>query len=224
MTQGFIELRPDIISPNPGGIDDPLGESILDLTQPWLRVFEPQDVRVVIGRHQDPARELLIENVLADHRPLHRRMSGGGAVVLAPGMVVVAIRLRNSELGTTCYLDRVNTALGPAVKSLCGVAPGCRGHGDLVMVGVDGIERKVLGASLRQTSKLVFYLGVFLVADAVTVMERYLAAPSRQPDYRSARGHSAFCTHLSHFGVSVLSLRQAIMEHGERVLGTHAAR
>ncbi len=224
MTQGFIELRPDVISPNPGGVDDPLGESILDLSQPWLRVFEPQDVRVVIGRHQDPARELLIENAQVDHRPIHRRVSGGGAVVLAPGMVVVAIRLRNSELGTTCYLDRVNTALRPAVESLCGVAPACRGHGDLVMVGADGIERKVLGASLRQTSKLVFYLGVFLVADAVTVMERYLAAPSRQPEYRSGRGHAAFCTHLSHFGVSTASLRQAIMNHGEKLLGAHAAR
>jgi lipoate-protein ligase A len=100
----------------------------------------------------------------------------------------------------------------------------CRGHGDLVMVGADGVERKVLGASLRQTSKLVFYLGVFLVADAVEVMERYLAPPSRQPDYRSGRGHSAFCTHLSHFGASVASLRQAVIEHGERVLGAHAVR
>ena len=67
----FIELRPDVISPNPGGVADPLGESILDVSQPWLRVFEPQDVRVVIGRHQDPARELLIENAQADHRPIH---------------------------------------------------------------------------------------------------------------------------------------------------------
>jgi lipoate---protein ligase len=221
---GFIEPHPNVISPNPGGIDDPLGESILDLSQPWLRVFEPRDRRVVIGRHQDPARELLIDHAVTDGVPIHRRVSGGGAVVLAPGMVVVAIRLENRELGTTCYLDRVNTALRPAVAAVCGVQPVCRGHGDLAMAGADGVERKVLGASLRQTSKLVFYLGVFLVDDAVPLMERYLAAPSRQPEYRSGRGHGAFCTHLAVFDASVERLTTVIQEHGERILGPHAAR
>lgn len=220
----FEEPCPEVISPNPGGPDDPLGESILDLSQPWLRVFEPRDVRVVIGRHQDPVRELLIDHAVADGVPIHRRVSGGGSVVLAPGMVVVAIRLENRELGTTCYLDRVNTALRPAVAAACGVAPVCRGHGDLAVTDADGIERKVLGASLRQTSKLVYYLGVFLVQDAVALMERYLASPSRQPDYRSGRGHAAFCTHLAAFGTNVERLTTAIQEHGERILGPHAVR
>jgi lipoate-protein ligase A len=220
----FEEPRPDVISPNPGGPDDPLGESILDPAQPWLRVYEPRDVRLVIGRHQDPARELLIDNAQADRVPMHRRVSGGGAVVLAPGMVVVAARLVNSQLGTTCHLDRMNTALVPAVRTVCGVAPACRGHGDLAMTGADGVERKVLGASLRQTSKLVYYLGVFLVRDAVPLMERYLAAPSRQPEYRAGRGHGAFCTHLSAYGATVPALVASICEHSERILGAHAAR
>lgn len=220
----FSEPRPDVITPNPGGPDDPLGESMLDPSEPWLRVYEPRDVRLVIGRHQDPARELLIEHAQADGVPMHRRVSGGGAVVLAPGMVVVAARLVNAELGTTCYLDRMNTALAPAVRSVCGVAPVCRGHGDLAMTGADGVERKVLGASLRQTSKLVYYLGVFLVQDAVPLMQRYLASPSRQPEYRAGRGHEAFCTHLSAFGVTAPALVTAIREHGERILGQHAAR
>jgi lipoate-protein ligase A len=100
----------------------------------------------------------------------------------------------------------------------------CRGHGDLAMPGADGIERKILGASLRQTSKLVFYLGVFLVNDAVALMERYLASPSRQPEYRAGRGHGAFCTNLSLVGVTSPALIAAIMAHGERILGQHAAR
>ncbi len=221
---GFIEPHPNLITPNPGGPDDPLGESILDPAQPWLRVYEPRDVRLIIGRHQDPTRELLIDHARADQVPMHRRVSGGGAVVLAPGMVVVAARLVNSEFGTTCYLDRMNTALAPAVRSLCGLAPVCRGHGDLALADADGVERKVLGASLRQTSRLVFYLGVFLVHDAVGLMERYLAAPSRQPDYRSGRGHGAFCTHLATVGVEVPALISAIHDHGERILGSRAAR
>ena len=220
----FEEPRPDLIASNPGGPDDPLGESILDPAQPWLRVFEPRDLRLVIGRHQDPARELLTDHAVADGVPMHRRVSGGGAVVLAPGMVVVAIRLRNAEFGTTCHLDRVNTALRPAVAAVCGQPPLCRGHGDLALADAEGRERKVLGASLRQTSKLVFYLGVFLVADAVPLMERLLAAPSRQPDYRAGRGHGAFCTHLARHGATVAGLQAAITDHAERILGPHAVR
>lgn len=219
---GFIEPRPDLIAPNPGGPADPLGESALDPAQPWLRVYEPRDVRLVIGRHQDPARELLVAHAQADGVPMHRRVSGGGAVVLAPGMVVVALRLRNDEFGTTCHLDRVNAALVPAVAAVCGMAPACRGHGDLVMAGADGVERKVLGASLRQTSKLVLYLGVFLVADAVPLMERYLAAPSREPDYRAGRGHAAFCTHLGRQGATPAALAAALSASCTRRLGGRA--
>jgi lipoate-protein ligase A len=219
---GFIEPRPDVISPNPGGPDDPLGESALDPTRPWLRVFEPGDVRLVIGRHQDPARELLVSHARADGVPMHRRISGGGAVVLAPGMVVVALRLANDELGTTCHLDRVNAALVPAVAAVCGVAPRCRGHGDLVMTGADGVERKVLGASLRQTARLVLYLGVFLVEDAVPLMERYLAAPSREPDYRGGRGHAAFCTHLGRHGATAAALTAAVAASCAAHLGARA--
>jgi lipoate-protein ligase A len=220
----FVEPHPDLISPNPGGSQDPLGESVMDVSQSWIRVFEPNDVRLVIGRHQDPNRELVTANALADQVPMHRRVSGGGAVVLAPGMVVVALRLLNNEVGTTCYLDRVNSALVPAVAAVCGQQLQCRGHGDLVIGESDGIERKVLGASLRQTSRMVVYLGVFLVSDAIPQMERYLATPSREPTYRGGRGHGAFCTHLGTISVQVNALVDSITSHAERRLGSQALR
>ena len=82
----------------------------------------------------------------------------------------------------------------------------------------------MLGASLRQTAKLVLYLGAFLVGDAVPLMERYLAAPSREPDYRAGRGHGAFCTGLARYGVTTLMLTTAVATHIERVLGDRALR
>ncbi len=218
----FVEPRPDLISLNPGGPLDPLGESVMDVSLPWLRVFEPTDVRLVIGRHQDPERELVTANARADLVPMHRRVSGGGAVVLAPGMVVVAVRLLNNEIGTSCYLDRVNTALVPAVFAITGQRLSCRGHGDLVLVTADGIERKVLGASLRQTSRMVVYLGVFLVTDAIPLMERYLATPSREPSYRAGRGHAGFCTHLGVISVQTHTLVHSITAHAEQILGKQA--
>jgi lipoate-protein ligase A len=181
---------------------------VLDPAQPWLRVFEPRDRRLVIGRHQVAERECLVDHARSDGVPIHRRVAGGGAVVLAPGMVVVAARLRPSGTGSTCYFDLMNRALIAGVAA-CGVSVACRGHGDLTLTE-DGDTRKVLGASLRQTSRLVVYLGVFLVQDAVPLMERLLAAPSRMPDYRAGRGHAAFCTHLGRRGVTTPALIAAL--------------
>lgn len=211
---GFIEPQPELITRHDGGADDPLGESVLDPTRPWLRIFEPQDVRVVIGRHQDVTRECRIAACQADHIPLHRRVAGGGTVVLAPGMVVICARLRHTQVGTSCYFGMMNDALIPGVAAVADQAPQCRGYGDLTMTGTAAgqadLRRKILGASLRQTSRMVVYMGVMLVADAVPLMERYLAFPSREPDYRGGRGHGDFCTSLDRHGVSVSALMAAL--------------
>ena len=219
---GFIEPYPELVQPNPGGSHDPLGESVLESEQPWLRVFEPDSIRLVLGRSQDPRRELLVEAARADAVPIHRRICGGGAVVLAPGMAVVALRLRNSGLATNAWFDLVNAALSPAVAAVAGVEPSTRGHGDLAITGEGGVERKILGASLRQTSRVVVYLGVLLVADAVPLMERYLATPSREPDYRAGRGHRAFCDHLGRLGVGAGDLIGALELECRTRLGPHA--
>lgn len=197
----FAEPLPDLVQPSPG--HDPLGESVLDPAQPGLRVFEPRDVRVVIGRGQDPRREVRLDACRAAGIPVHRRASGGGTVVLAPGMVVVALRLAGGLRAPDDHFALVNAALVPAVEAACGVRPACRGHGDLALRGADGVERKVLGASLRQSTALAAYLGVFLVADAAPLMEAYLAHPSREPSYRAGRGHRAFCDHLGAYGCAV---------------------
>ncbi|MBA3846999.1 MAG: hypothetical protein H0X45_10180, partial [Planctomycetes bacterium] len=201
VTASFTEPRPDLIVPNPGGPTDPLGESVLDEAQDWLRVFEPRDTRIVIGRGQDPEREVALDAARANAIPLHRRVSGGGCVVLAPGMVVVSLRLPNDRVGVDCWFVLVNDALRPAIARACDLQAVTRGHGDLA-IDVDGCERKVLGASLRQTARWVYYLGVLLVDDAVPLMERYLLSPSRRPTYRGDRGHRDFCAALGRYGAT----------------------
>lgn len=211
MTASFIEPRPDLITPNPSGPADPLGESVLDESRDWLRVFEPRDTRIVIGRGQDPEREVALDAARADAIPIHRRVSGGGCVVLAPGMVVVSLRLPNDRVGVDCWFAQVNEALTPAIERACGVRAVTRGHGDLA-VGEDGGERKVLGASLRQTARWVYWLGALLVDDAVPLMERYLLSPSRRPAYRGDRGHRDFCTALGRYGATVAGLTATVTD------------
>ena len=219
---GFTERWPEIVSANPGGSDDPLGESVLLPEAPNVRVFEPRDTRLVLGRGQDPERELQVAAAQADGIPIHRRIAGGGAVVLAPGMVVVALRLPRIPGNADCTFGVVNACLIPAIAQATGVIPVCRGHGDLA-IETDAGTRKILGSSLRQQRDLAIYLAVLLVDDAVPLMERYLAAPSREPDYRAGRGHAAFCTHLGAHGGTVASLRSALAEACQQTFGVDAA-
>jgi lipoate-protein ligase A len=229
----FTEPNPDLIAENPGGPDDPLGESVLDPAQPWLRVFAPRDVRVVIGRHQDPAREVHLDHARADGVPVHRRASGGGAVVLAPGMVVVAVRLRPGPVPgrpdpappfaiSGGWPGLVNHVISAAISDVTGIAPTVRGLGDLA-ISDGGGERKILGSSLRQTARLVAYLGVLLIDDATALMDRLLASPSREPDYRGGRDHGRFCTHLSRLGATVPAVVDALEQHLARDLDPWAA-
>lgn len=205
----FEERFPAIVTPNPGGPLDPLGESVLDSGLPWLRVFEPADVRAVIGRGQDPTVELQVAALNADRVPVHRRVCGGGAVILAPGMLVVALRVPREDRFPDAWLAHIADVLAPAVATATGADVVARGHGDLAVREGDH-ERKVLGASLRLTGPWCIYLGVLLVADACPLMERYLAHPSREPGYRAGRGHAAFCTHLNRFGIEVAGLAPVV--------------
>ena len=220
---GFVEPRPDAIAPNPGGADDPLGESVLDRDQPWLRVFQPTDLRVVIGRHQDPDREVQVAQCQADGVPVHRRATGGGAVVLAPGMVVVALRqsagIQPESRDPVAWFARINAVLAPVIHDLTGIAPVAHRLGDLAMPEDAATPRKILGASLRQNSRLTAYLGVLLIADVAPLMERYLRRPSREPDYRGGRDHRAFCNHLGRWGVTAAQLSSRLTAHLTAELG-----
>ena len=206
MVAGFREPDPAVVQANPGGSNDPLGESVLDAQAAWCRIFEPSDVRVVIGRHQQVRREVLTTACQRDGVPIHRRVSGGGAVVLAPGMLVLALRLHTSGMAVDRSLCQVAHSVRRVIESVGG--PSCQvcGHGDVAVQDGSDHPRKVLGASIRQRRDTLYYLGVLLVADAVPLMQRYLAPPSRQPDYRGNREHADFCTHLAGHGLHTSSL------------------
>ena len=218
---GYPEPLPEIISPNPGGENDPLGESIMNLSSSWLRVFEPQDVRLVIGRNQNPLQELEVAQAQADGIPIHRRMTGGGAVILAPGMVVVAMRLARQNRNASEIFGYINPTWVRTLNRVCGATSHCRGLGDIAIGDVDGIERKILGASLKLTSNFAFYLGAWLVKDNRSLMEQYLKTPSRQPEYRQNRGHRAFCTSLDTLGLSVQDVIETIKHSASEVEGNN---
>jgi lipoate-protein ligase A len=163
---------------------------------PVHRIYEPSVLCAVLGAAGKPEQDLLLENLDADGVPWRRRRGGGGTVILGPGQVVLALvtevdsPFRNKE-----YAARINSWLVDSLERLgvSGVHP--EGISDLA-IG----EKKIVGTSIYRTRLVLFYQASLLVSNDISVFTRYLAMPTRVPEYRKGRSHEDFCTTLAREG------------------------
>jgi lipoate-protein ligase A len=165
------------------------GVDLVSLSPPVVRAEEAREVVVVLSRSRDPEREVFAERCRSDGVPLIVRPSGGGAVVLAPGVVAASLlaaadpSLRFPEP----YFRRFCGVVADALAT-CGVrGVEIRGTSDLALG-----ERKVAGSSLRLWQGRVLFQVSVLVNVEVALLERYLRPPSREPAYRRGRAHRDF--------------------------------
>ena len=175
------------------------GVDLVDAAGPLVRVDSAREVVVVISRSREPDREVRLARCSADGVPVVIRPSGGGAVVLAPGVVAASL-LRPADPAARFpepYF-RSSCALVIGALASCGV-PGIemRGVSDLC-IG----EKKVAGSSLRLWQGRVLFQVSVLVDVNVDLFERYLRMPSREPEYRRGRSHRDFVTALEREGNS----------------------
>ncbi len=177
-----------------------LDEDLLAAVQgggaPGARVWEPDAVAVVLGRSNRPEEEVDLVACDRDGVPVLRRRGGGGAVVLAPGCLVVSLVRRVARpLAVGDHLREAVELLARALGAAAGVPLTARGTGDLC-VG----DRKVLGSSAFSGRGVFFYQASLLVDLDLGVLERYLRHPTREPAYRRGRPHREFLTTLRSAG------------------------
>ncbi len=160
------------------------------------RVYQPEEVAVVVGRGGRPARELQLAAIAADGVPVYRRPGGGGAVVLDPGNLVVVLALPLPGLGDITGAFRLASDLVIRALADCGVTGVTqRGVSDLALG-----DHKLGGSCLHRQRGLVHYSTTLLVEPDLALLERYLQHPPREPDYRAGRPHGAFVTTLRQAG------------------------
>ena len=176
-------------------------EVLLDLREngaegEMLRFWEPQTPFVVMGYANHAAREVNLPACEAAEIPVFRRCSGGGTVLQGPGCLNYTLILRVPETGPLATINGANkfimgqnqAALGPLVENEIKI----QGHTDLVIN-----HQKFSGNAQRRRRKFLIFHGTFLLQFDLSLVEKYLRMPSKQPDYRKDRPHREFLTNLN---------------------------
>jgi lipoate-protein ligase A len=187
-----------------------------------FRFFETQTPCVVLSSSNDPAVEAREEACRGEGIPVLRRKGGGGTVLLGPGCVVLTLAFRARDLFNNAhYFRRVNALWIEALETAYGIK-------GLATRGISDIshgELKVAGTSVFRRKHLFVYQGSLLVDADLDGISRYLAHPSREPDYRKGRDHRSFLTTLRALGVeaSAEEVARACAQHFEARASEHFA-
>ena len=171
----------------------PTGEDIADPDTLPFRVWIPERNFLVLGYSQEPEREFNLDAVGKHDIPVYKRKGGGGAVLLSPGNVCVALRFpRKPGFGIAEYFSAANGMIRAALRDALSLDLEPRGISDLAFE-----ERKVLGSSLQLTRNSAVYLASILVSVDRVLLDELLRHPSREPDYRGGRVHHDFVRNLN---------------------------
>ena len=156
-----------------------------------LRFWESPTHFVVVGYANKVASEVDVAACHADGIPVLRRCSGGGTVLQGPGCLNYALVLRmdghhdlESITSANCYIMKRNAA---ALSKILAKPVSAEGFTDLALEG-----RKFSGNAQRRKRTHLLFHGTFLLNFDLGLIERYLLAPSREPEYRHGRKHRDF--------------------------------
>ncbi len=186
--------------------DDALLESAEEgLSGEILRFWSPDKYFAVLG-FSNKTSETRLEACRRDGVPVLRRVSGGGTVLQGPGCLnytlVLEIKSRPALSGIRSTNEFVMAANAAALKRLAGPSVAARGITDLALGGL-----KFSGNAQRRKRKYVLFHGTFLLDFDVPRIEKYLAMPAHEPDYRGGRGHADFVVNL---GLKAPDVKRAV--------------
>ncbi len=160
-----------------------------------VRFWEPREYAVVLGASCRLADDVFLEACRADGITVLRRSSGGGTVVVGPGVLCVTVILPEDRAPGLARVDLAHDYVLEAVAAAlrgAGATVTVQGRGDLVSGG------RKCGGSAQRRLKSWFMVHCSILFDfAIERVERYLKMPRRQPEYRAGRSHGDFLINLA---------------------------
>jgi len=193
-------------------LDEALLNSAESGSQPVevLRLWEPVEPLVVIGRASKLHEEVNVEACHKQGVRYLRRASGGAAVVTGRGCLMYAVVLSYELHPQLTALDICHQhVMGRLQKALASDVPEIdfQGTCDLTLHG-----RKFSGNSLRCKRSHLIYHGTLLYDFDLPLIPELLRTPPRMPDYREQRPHESFVTNVPMGGET---LRNRLIEAWE---------
>jgi lipoate-protein ligase A len=160
-----------------------------------LRFWEPADFALVLGASCRLEEDIRVDACRADGVPILRRTSGGGTVVVGPGALNVSVILPESAAPGLSAVDEAHRfVLDEIAQSIrrAGRPVTLEGRGDLVLG-----DRKCGGSAQRRLKHWFMVHCSILYDFPIERIDRYVAIPRRQPEYRQGRDHHDFLSNLA---------------------------
>jgi len=171
-----------------------------------LRVWESGRYFVVLGYASKANDEVNFAFCQQNTIPVLRRCTGGGTVLQGPGCLSYSVILRIDESGPLHSIPATNDFVlnrhREALATLLGAQVEMQGHTDLAIGGL-----KFSGNSQRRKKRYLIFHGTFLLHLDISLVEKALPLPPRQPAYRSHRSHADF---LMNVKVPAHSVKEAL--------------
>ncbi|MFM8471233.1 MAG: biotin/lipoate A/B protein ligase family protein [Limisphaerales bacterium] len=160
-----------------------------------LRFWESPTPFVVVGYGNIVASEVNLPACGSVGVPVLRRCSGGGTVLQGPGCLNYTVVLEIAPEPALATVTGTNhfilSCLARALSPLLDNAVTVQGDTDLVWRG-----RKFSGNAQRRRRTHLLFHGTVLLGMDLSLVEKFLRPPSREPAYRQARSHEEFIANL----------------------------
>jgi lipoate-protein ligase A len=175
-------------------------EALLDLCENGfedevLRFWQPSLTFVVLGYSRKYRSDVHVANCRKHQIPILRRPSGGGTVLQGPGCFNFSLVLKIG--GHSFFRDITKTNLKimqrhqEVAETLLGKPVQIQGVTDLTLENL-----KFSGNAQRRKRRYLLFHGSFLLKADISLMEKLLKIPRRQPAYRQNRSHREFLTNI----------------------------
>jgi lipoate-protein ligase A len=163
----------------------------------YFDIYEPTDYTIVLGRSRTVESDVYEENCKLDNVKIVKRISGGGTILLAPGMFAWSLIIPTQKicLNQTKWF---NVLLNWVINILSSIEIKnieAKGISDLTIN-----NKKISGTALYIGAKKVLYHGTLLIDIDLLLFEKYIKMPDKMPEYRQNRKHSEFVTTLKILG------------------------